>query len=76
MMFLLNWWKKLRESLVGMLTDLLLFLIFGRKGVKDVAIVYATLIVKGKKTFAQVPERLKEQVREILIALELPELAE
>ena len=76
MMFLLNWWKKLRESLVGMLTDLLFFLIFGRKGVKDVAIVYATLIVKGKKTFAQVPERLKEQVREILIALELPELAE
>lgn len=40
------------------------------------AVVYATLIVKGKKTFAQVPERLKEQVREILIALELPELAE
>ena len=40
------------------------------------AVGYATLIVKGKKTFAQVPERLKEQVREILIALELPELAE
>ena len=40
------------------------------------AVVYATLIVKGKKTFAQVPDKLKEQVREILIALELPELAE
>ena len=39
-------------------------------------VVYATLIVKGKKTFAQVPDKLKEQVREILIALELPELAE
>lgn len=40
------------------------------------AVVYATLIIKGKKTFAQVPDRLKEQVKEILIALECPELAE
>ena len=39
-------------------------------------VVYATLIVKGKKTFSQVPDKLKEAVREILIALELPELAE
>ena len=46
------------------------------KGVYDVAVVYATLIVKGKKTFAQVPEKLKEQVREILTDLECPELAE
>lgn len=40
------------------------------------AVVYATLIIKGKKTFAQVPDKLKEQVREILIDLECPELAE
>lgn len=40
------------------------------------AVIYATLIVKGKKTFAQVPATLKEQVREILIDLEVPELAE
>ena len=40
------------------------------------AIVYATLIIKGKKTFSQVPDSLKEAVREILIALECPELAE
>lgn len=44
------------------------------KVVKDVAVVYATLIVKGKKTFAQVPASLKEAVREILIDLDLPEL--
>lgn len=25
------------------------------------AVVYATLIIKGKKTFADVPERLKEK---------------
>lgn len=46
------------------------------KVVKDVAVVYATLIVKGKKTFSQVPASLKDAVREILIALDLPELAE
>lgn len=40
------------------------------------AIVYATLIVKGAKNFADVPERLKEQVREILETLDCPELAE
>jgi hypothetical protein len=60
-----------------MWTNLLLFLILLIwKGVKDMAVVYATLIVKGKKTFSQVPDKLKEAVREILIALELPELAE
>ena len=47
-----------------------------RKVVKDMALVYATLIVKGRKTFAQVPASLKEAVREILIDLDLPELAE
>lgn len=38
------------------------------------AIVYATLIIKGKKTFAQVPNTLKEQVRQILIELECEDL--
>ena len=31
--------------------------------------VYATLIIKGKKNFADVPERIKEQVRQILVDL-------
>lgn len=46
------------------------------KVVKDVAIVYATLIIKGLKTFAQVPEKLKAQVKEILNALECAEMGE
>ena len=29
--------------------------------------IYAQLIVKGKKTYAQVPDTLKPQVRQILI---------
>lgn len=42
---------------------------------KDVAVVYATLIVKGMKTFDQVPDKLKEQVKEILTVLDCPDLA-
>lgn len=52
----------------------LIWLICGRE--ITMAIIYATLIIKGKKTFAQVPAVLKEQVRQILIDLELPELTE
>lgn len=51
------------------------FILF-RKGVEEMAVIYATLIVKGRKTFANVPEKLKEQVKQILIDLEMPELAE
>lgn len=40
------------------------------------AVIYATLIVKGRKTFADVPVKLQEQVKQILIDLEVPELAE
>ncbi len=39
------------------------------------AVIYATLIVKGKKTFDQVPEKLKDQVKQILLDLEREELA-
>ena len=37
----------------------------------SVAIVYATLIVKGKKTLDQVPALIKPQVEEILKDLEV-----
>lgn len=40
------------------------------------AVVYATRIVKGKKTFAQVPDRIKEQVKQVLIDLDCADLAE
>ena len=35
------------------------------------AVVYATLIVKGKKTLEQVPDKLKVEVQDILTALEV-----
>lgn len=53
--------------------NILLRLILG-KGVKDMAVVYATLIIKGKKTYADVPAKLKEQVKQILIDLDCSEL--
>ena len=54
---------------------LLLFLIL-RKEVSDMAIIYATLIIKGRKTYAQVPEKIKPQVIQVLIDLDCGELAE
>ena len=46
------------------------------KEVKEMAVVYATLIIKGRKTFADVPARLREQVKQILIDLDCGELAD
>lgn len=42
-----------------------------RKEVEIMAVVYATLIVKGRKTLDQVPALLREQVRDILLDLEV-----
>lgn len=50
---------------------LFLLTILCGKEVQDMAIVYATLIVKGKKTLDQVPALIKPQVEEILKDLEI-----
>ena len=47
-----------------------------RKDLESMAVIYATLIIKGKKTFADVPEKIKDKVKEVLIDLDCPELAE
>lgn len=44
----------------------LLLFIFTKED-KDMAVIYATLIIKGKKTFDQVPAKLQPEVRQILI---------
>lgn len=54
----------------------IIYQILFRKDVKEMAVVYATLIVKGKKDFSDVPERIQDQVKEILIDLDLAELAQ
>ena len=40
------------------------------------AVVYATLFIKGKKKFSDVPVRIKDQVKEVLIDLDCGDLAE
>ena len=52
---------------------LLLFLLL-RKEVDTMAVIYATLIVMGRKTFRQVPDKIKDQVRQVLVDLECEEL--
>lgn len=47
-----------------------------RKDVESMAVIYATLIIKGKKTFADVPVKIQDKVKEVLIDLDCPELAE
>lgn len=37
--------------------------------------IYATLIIKGKKEFKDVPESVKDEVRQILIDLNYEHLA-
>jgi hypothetical protein len=60
--------------LISMIKYLLLKFLL-RKDVNEMAVVYATLIIKGKKTFKEVPDLIKDQVRQVLIDLECEELA-
>lgn len=60
--FKLPWTQKFKNRVV-------LFLL--RKDVKVMAVVYVTLIVKGKKTLDQVPSSLKVEVTEMLKDLEV-----
>jgi len=38
--------------------------------------VYASLIIKGRKQIEQVPEKIRDEVKQILIDKGFPELAE
>ena len=52
-----------------------IYILLGKK-VKEMAVIYATLIVKGIKTINDVPARIRDKVKQVLIDLDLPELAE
>ncbi len=56
-----------------MLSQIIIKILF-RKDVGEMAVVYATLIVKGKKSYEDVPDRIKEQVKEILNDLDCSDL--
>ena len=55
-----------------MLRNLLIFLF--RREIETMAMIYVSLIVKGVKTFAEVPSTIKEQVRQILIDIDCEHL--
>jgi len=57
----------------------LLWLLLSLKGgeiIMAIATIYVTLIVEGDKTFAQVPAKVKPEVKRQLEVLGLPELAQ
>lgn len=58
-----------------MLCQFFIKILFGKE-VNEMAVVYATLIIKGKKSFEDVPDRIKEQVKAILVDLDCGDLAE
>ena len=45
----------------------LIKILYGKEGDGMMAMLWAQQIMLGKKTFSQVPAKLKEQVREMLI---------
>ena len=49
---------------------------FVMKGGESMDVIYASLIVSGLKTFAQVPKVIQPRVKVVLENLGLPELAE
>lgn len=53
---------------------LLTKILFGKEGFEVMAMLWAQKIMLGKKTYADVPRLLKEQVKEILIESGLEEL--
>ena len=55
---------------MSLIRELLLKILL-RKEVQVMAVVYATLIVKDKKTLEQVPALIREDVRQILVDLEV-----
>lgn len=60
---------------VALLGSVFLILKFTWKGGEEMDVVYATLIIYGKRTFAQVPMALKERTRKCLEDLGMGELA-
>ena len=58
-----------------MLRRLIFRILYGKEVQTMMAMLWAQKIILGKKTFAQVPKLLKDQVREILEESGLSELA-
>ena len=53
--------------MLDFLRRLTMRILFGKEGEEMMAMLWCQQIILGKKTFAQVPAKLKEQVRQLLI---------
>ena len=58
------------------LTVWVMLKIFGKEGETMMAMFFAQRVILGKTAFKDVPAKLKDQVRELLVDAGLPELAE
>ena len=58
-----------------MVRRLLFRILFGKGGETMMAMLWAQKIILGKKTYADVPRLLREQVKEVLVESGLEELA-
>ena len=70
--------KKLNNFLwlsLGILSAVIFYCLF-LKEENIMAMVYVSLIIKGKKTFSQVPAKLQDEVRQILIDIDCEYLIE
>lgn len=56
---------------IALAVMLIVTIISHRKEKKDMAVIYCTLIVKGKKTLNDVPQLIRADVEELLKALEV-----
>lgn len=66
----------LRELLSRVYDSVTVFLLHFFKEDDIMSLVYVSLIIKGRKTFAQVPDKLKPEVKQYLIDMELEYLIE
>lgn len=55
---------------------LALMRIFCKEEVFTMAVIYAQLIIKGKRKFSQVPPKIKDEVKEVLTDMDLSNLDE
>ena len=58
------------------LTVWVMLKILGKEGETMMAMFFAQRVILGKTAFKDVPVKLKDQVRELLVDAGLPELAE
>lgn len=65
----MKWINKKRKEIISMI-----FLYILKQEVKDMAMVYAYLIIRGLRTYESVPSGLKEQVKQALIDMECEHL--